>query len=97
MLQKEDSMAHEFRRRGLQSSDNTSLWACFGRLVNYKDGTPASHDSLAMNIGFFFTAGYETTAHLINWALFELAASPAIQVISCTVPNFEHTYLCMYV
>ena len=33
-----------------------------------------------MNIGFFFTAGYGTTAHLINWALFELAANPHIQV-----------------
>ena len=82
-------MANEFRKRGLQSLENTSLWACFGRLVNYKDNTPASHDSLAMNIGFFFTAGYETTAHLINWALFELAANPAIQVTSYTVLHFN--------
>jgi len=73
-LQKEGEMAHAFRKRGAQPLDDTSLWACFGRLVNYKDSLPVSHDTLAMNIGFFFTAGYETTAHLVDWALFELAA-----------------------
>ncbi|DBA70409.1 TPA: hypothetical protein ACH3X2_011822 [Trebouxia sp. C0005] len=77
--QKEDELAHAFRKRGEQPLDDTSLWACFSRLVNYKDSLPVSHDTLATNIGFFFTAGYETTAHLINWALFELAANPDVQ------------------
>lgn len=79
-VQKEDELAHAFRKRGEQPLDDTSLWACFSRLVNYKDSLPVSHDTLATNIGFFFTAGYETTAHLINWALFELAANPDVQV-----------------
>ncbi|KAA6427588.1 MAG: cytochrome P450 [Trebouxia sp. A1-2] len=79
LWEKEDELAHAFRKRGEQPLDDTSLWACFSRLVNYKDSLPVSHDTLATNIGFFFTAGYETTAHLINWALFELAANPDVQ------------------
>ena len=31
-------------------------------------------------MGIFFAAGYETTAHAITWALFELAADPSMQV-----------------
>ncbi len=67
-------------QRGPQPESDTSLWACLGRLVNYKDGTPIPQDTLAANAGIFFAAGYETTAHAITWALFELAADPSIQV-----------------
>lgn len=77
--QNEDNLANELRRRGVQSLDNTSLWACLGRLVNYKDGKPAHHGSLAMNTGLFFVAGYETTAHNITFALLELASHKAVQ------------------
>ena len=101
-LQKEDELAHAFRKRGVQPLDDTSLWACFGRLVNYKDSLPVSHDTLAMNIGFFFTAGYKTTAHLINWALFKLAANPDIQVTqSALYSSFNlfsvQLFVCLFV
>lgn len=68
----------------MQPLDNTSLWACLGRLVNYKDGKPAHHDSLAMNTGLFFIAGYETTAHNITFALLELASHKAVQASQVT-------------
>ncbi len=59
---------------------NTTLWACLGRLVNHKDGSPIHHDTLATNAGLFFGAGYESSAHAITWALFELAADQTLQV-----------------
>ncbi|KAA6427914.1 MAG: cytochrome P450 [Trebouxia sp. A1-2] len=78
--QNEDNLAHEFKKRGVQPLDNTSLWACLGRLIDYKDGKPAHHDSLAMNTGLFFVADYETTAHTITFALLELASHKAERV-----------------
>ncbi|KAL0048837.1 hypothetical protein WJX82_000386 [Trebouxia sp. C0006] len=66
-------------KRGVQPEANTSLWACLGRFVNYKDGSPIPSATIATNAGLFFGAGYETTAHAITWALFELAAEPSIQ------------------
>ena len=92
-LQSEDELANLFRKRGLQPLSNTSLWACLGRLVNYKDGTPVSHDSLAANTGFFMVAGYETTAHLITWALLELAADPPLQVTCNAGHSYVHAYM----
>lgn len=79
-LQSEDELANLFRSRGVQPTSNSSLWACLGRLVNYKDGTPVNHDALAINTRIFLVAGYETTAHLITWALLELASDRALQV-----------------
>ena len=79
-LQNEDDLVNLFRGRGVQPMDNTSLWACLGRTMNYKDGKPVHHDTLAMNIGLFFIAGYETTAHTITWALLEVASDKALQV-----------------
>ena len=83
-LQKEDELAILFRQRGVQPLSNSSLWACLGRLVNYRDGKPVNHDTLAVNTGFLMIAGYETTAHLITWALLELASDLALQV-TCNV------------
>ncbi|KAL3157249.1 hypothetical protein ABBQ38_001484 [Trebouxia sp. C0009 RCD-2024] len=77
--QYEDHLAEVIRQRGRQPDSDTSLWACLGRLVNYKDGTPLPLPTLAANAGVFFAAGYETTAHAIAWALFELAADPSLQ------------------
>ncbi|KAL3155121.1 hypothetical protein ABBQ38_011179 [Trebouxia sp. C0009 RCD-2024] len=77
--QSEDELANLFRSRGVQPTSNSSLWACLGRLVNYKDGTPVNHDALAINTRIFLVAGYETTAHLITWALLELASDRALQ------------------
>lgn len=79
-MQNEDDLVKLFRGRGVQPMDNTSLWACLGRMVNYKDGKPVHHDTLAMNIGLFFIAGYETTAHTITWALLEVASDKTLQV-----------------
>ena len=79
-LQHEDGLANLFKARGVQPLNNTSLWACLGRLVNYKDGKPVHHNNLAVNIGLFFIAGYETTAHAITFALLELASDIALQV-----------------
>ena len=93
-LQTEDELANLFRQRGLQPLSNTSLWACLGRLVNYKDGKPVSHDTLAVNTGFLMLAGYETTAHLITWALLELAADPALQV-TCNAGQ-SHVHACIH-
>ena len=83
-------MAKAIQQRGVQPPDNTSLWACLGRLVNYKTGEPVCHDSLAANVGLLFIAGYETTAHLGNWALFEMAANTDIQV--CTHLSLHIVY-----
>ena len=80
MLQNDDRLAELIKRRGPQPESDTSLWACLSRCVNYKDGSPLPLQSVAANAGIFFAAGYETTAHAISWALFELAADRAIQV-----------------
>ena len=66
--------------RGQQPDSNTALWACLSRITNYKTGDALPRDTLAANAGIFFAAGYETTAHAITWALFELAANPKLQV-----------------
>ncbi|KAL3157252.1 hypothetical protein ABBQ38_001486 [Trebouxia sp. C0009 RCD-2024] len=79
LQQYEDYLAEVICQRGRQPDSDTSLWACLGRLVNYKDGTPLPMPTLAANAGVFFAAGYETTAHAIAWALFELAADPSLQ------------------
>ena len=73
-------MAGRIRAKGFQQETNTSLWACLGRLKNYKDGTPIHPYTLATNIGLFMFAGHDTTAHTISWTLFELAANLDIQV-----------------
>ena len=95
--------------KGRQPEEDTSLLACFSRLVNYKDNSPLPRDTLAANVGIFFVAGYETTAHAITWALFELAADQSLQVrflgtattaVACTdlrcytVSCVDHSLLC---
>ena len=42
---------------------------------------------LAANANIMFLAGYETTAHALTWALFELAAHQTLQV---------HSMLCVH-
>ncbi len=84
VMQNEDRLVKLFKERGMQPLENSSLWACLGRLVNYKDGKPAQHDSMAANTALFFIAGYETTAHTVTWALLELAADQSLQVRSKT-------------
>ena len=80
LLQKDDDLADLIKQRGKQPESDTSLWACLSRFVDYKNGRPIPQQTLAANAGMFFGAGYETTAHAITWALFELAADPSIQV-----------------
>ena len=80
LLQFEDDLAEQICQRGKQPDSDTNLWACLGRLVNYKDDSHLPRQTLAANAGIFFAAGYETTAHAITWALFELAADPSLQV-----------------
>ena len=87
-LQKEDELAAMIQERGVQPESKTSLWACLSRLVNHKDGGPIPVETLAANAGTFFAAGFETTAHAISWALFELAADPTLQVRPCQVHCF---------
>lgn len=79
-LQNEDVLANMIRRRGSQPTSNTSLWACLGRLINYKDGKPVHQGALAMNAGLFFIAGYQTTSNATIWALLELACNKSLQV-----------------
>ncbi len=79
-LQKDDELAAIIQKRGVQPESDTSLWACLSRFVSHKDGGPIPVQTLAANAGIFFAAGFETTAHAISWALFELAADPTIQV-----------------
>ncbi|KAL3146214.1 hypothetical protein ABBQ32_002915 [Trebouxia sp. C0010 RCD-2024] len=43
----EDHLAEVIRRRGKQPDSDTSVWACLGRLVNYKDGSPLPMPTLA--------------------------------------------------
>ena len=80
LLQHEDELVALIKQQGVQPEDNTALWACLGRAVNYKDGSPIHHDTLATNAGLFFGAGYESTAHACTWALFEVAANQELQV-----------------
>ncbi len=79
-LQKDDELAAIIQKRGVQPESDTSLWACLSRFVSHEDGGPIPVQTLAANAGIFFAAGFETTAHAISWALFELAADPSIQV-----------------
>ncbi|KAL0038458.1 hypothetical protein WJX77_007162 [Trebouxia sp. C0004] len=79
LTKNDDKLAELIKQRGPQPESDTSLWACLSRCVNYKDGSPLPLQSIAANAGIFFAAGYETTAHAISWALFELAADTAIQ------------------
>ncbi|DBA72449.1 TPA: hypothetical protein ACH3X2_010475 [Trebouxia sp. C0005] len=80
LADKDDELAAIIQKRGVQPESNTSLWACLSRFVSYKDGGPIPVQTLAANAGIFFAAGFETTAHAISWALFELAADPTLQV-----------------
>ena len=80
-------MAAMIQKRGPQPEDNTSLWACLSRFVSHKDGGPIPVQTLAANAGIFFAAGFETTAHAISWALFELAANPTLQVRAVRVAS----------
>ena len=82
LLQRDDEVAENIKERGIQRESNSALWACLSRFTNYKDGSAPHHDLIATNAGMFFGAGYETTAHAITWALFELAADTSIQVVS---------------
>ena len=79
LLQNDDRLAALIKERGPQPISETSLWACLSRCVNYKDNSPLHQTTIAANAGIFFAAGYETTAHAITWALFELAADTSIQ------------------
>ncbi|DBA68321.1 TPA: hypothetical protein ACH3X2_013634 [Trebouxia sp. C0005] len=79
LTKNDDRLAELIKQRGPQPESDTALWACLSRCVNYKDGSPLPLQSIAANAGIFFAAGYETTAHAISWALFELAADTAIQ------------------
>ena len=78
--QNDDELAATIQQRGIQPESETRLWACLSRFVNHKDGGPIPQQTIAANAGIFFAAGYETTAHAISWALFELAANPSMQV-----------------
>ena len=89
-MQTEDALAERICQRGVQPESNTNLWACLGRLISYKDGGPLPRDTLAANVGVFFAAGYETTAHAITWALFELAADQSIQVTTLFLAVASH-------
>ena len=89
-LQRDHDVAESMTERGAQHEGNSALWACLGRLSKQKDGEQAQSNLLAANAGFLFGAGYDTTAHAITWALFELAADPSIQVSSA-----HNTSLCV--
>lgn len=82
LLQNDDRLAALIKERGRQPDRETSLWACLSRCMNYKDGSPLPQQTVGANAGIFFAAGYETTAHAITWALFELAADTSMQVCS---------------
>ncbi|DBA68323.1 TPA: hypothetical protein ACH3X2_013634 [Trebouxia sp. C0005] len=110
LTKNDDRLAELIKQRGPQPESDTALWACLSRCVNYKDGSPLPLQSIAANAGIFFAAGYETTAHAISWALFELAADTAIQAgtfsaAECAstahhiswalaVSNWQHIQLC---
>ncbi len=83
------------KKRGVQPDSNTSLWACFSRFVNHRDGRPIHHDTLATNIGFFFLAGYDSTAHTITWALLELASDAQLQVWSYFIDVIYGNTVCL--
>ena len=95
LLQKDDELAAMIQKRGPQPENNTSLWACLSRFVSHKDGGPIPVQTLAANAGIFFAAGFETTAHAISWALFELAADPTLQVRAVRVST--QTVVCMMI
>ncbi|KAL4859226.1 Acyl-coenzyme A oxidase [Chlorella vulgaris] len=51
---------------------DTSLRVCLAQL-------PFDDDHLMPNIAAYLIAGFETTAHSIAWALYEIASDPAVQ------------------
>ena len=97
LLQKDDLIAGNILAAGPQPESATALWACLSRFAHHKDGSPVHPTSTAVNAGIFFEPGYETTAHAIARALFELATHPDVQV-GWAVP-FLHaeSYICLVV
>lgn len=47
--------------------------------ARYEDGTPMSREQLIDEVLILFTAGYETTANALSFALYFLARHPAVQ------------------
>ena len=80
LMQEEDVKVVKIRKQGVQPESNTTVWACLTRLVNYKDGSQLCDAAIAAQVAVIFAAGFETTAHTITWALFELAANQKLQV-----------------
>ena len=79
-LQAEDMKVESIRNRGVQPDSNTQVWACLSRLVDYRDGSHLCNTAIAAQVAVIVVAGFETTAHTITWALFELAANQHLQV-----------------
>ncbi|PRW59761.1 cytochrome P450 [Chlorella sorokiniana] len=55
-----------------EAAGDTSLRTCLAKL-------PLTDDQLVPQIAVYLIAGFETTAHSIAWALYEIAANPAVQ------------------
>ena len=85
-LQTEDLKVANIRKQGKQPESNTHVWACLSRLVDYRDGSELCTDAIAAQLAIIFAAGFETTAHAITWALFELAANQQLQVGVTVLP-----------
>ena len=92
LLQTEDQKVVDIKKQGVQPDSNTEVWACMSRLVNYKDGSELCNDAIAAQVAIIFGAGFDTSAHTITWALFELAADQPLQVNSWFEPSKGGSY-----
>lgn len=55
-----------------EAAGDTSLRACLAKL-------PLSDAKLLPQVAVYLVAGFETTAHSIAWALYDIAATPHVQ------------------
>ncbi|KAL4422507.1 hypothetical protein ABPG75_008704 [Micractinium tetrahymenae] len=62
-----------------EAAGDTSLRVGLARLKDPATGQPLSEEQLAPHIAAFLVAGFETTAHPVAWALYEVARHQEVQ------------------
>ncbi|GAB4817703.1 hypothetical protein N2152v2_004749 [Parachlorella kessleri] len=75
-------LARETRAIDLAEAEargDTSLRVCLAKMRDPATGQLLSEDELAPNIATFLVAGFESTAHSVAWALYDLARHPEAQ------------------
>eukprot|EP00798_Chlamydomonas_sp_ICE-L_P023953 gene23953-9524_t len=74
-----DRVAKELKERGEPEADDMTIGANLLRIRDPKTGEPLSHGLLNANIAVMVVAGFDTGAHTILWALYDIACYPEHQ------------------